>query len=545
MALKRLRDKELYDPSHKTANAKVERKYFLVLLCILLFAVAYSIIFVDGPSFYGDDVTYLNLAYNVLHGNFVEGTYIFSVRLLQVLPIALFYKLFGVSLLTDSAWNILSFLGIITVSFFMAKELFGNLAGAISALLAAFFPLVVVYSSTIGEDIPLAFLTSLALLSLLYAQRRNSGKWYMLSGILLVASFLISPEAAIVGVIVLLYLIVEVLSKKITVDRTSIHIVYGIAIALIVLMAFNYFNSQNPLITFDVNFHFYSAVGQPGTIPSTNSDPMFYFGVMFPYQLYSTISSYSYVGNSIFTLFAARVVSADQTSSTGFYFYALVIALLYLIATREKKAYFALFFFLAGFLYLEFGPMHVSLFPFEYILSYRLDRFMMIIAVPAMVLMGIAISKFIEENPFRNAYITSVTAFLIIAFLILTSIPINLNWHQVVVYQRYDQMAISSYLLNVSSSATIYYPNSDPSINIYAQFKNNTRFIPYWQFTNCTRFKAGSYVVVPRYPSSGSVDNATSCTSWQLIFAPPMQDQFPQWIQGEGKMTLADLYYVR
>ena len=344
----------LQKPARNRNETNANKKYYFLLLAVVVFAITYSVIFVDGPSYFGDDVTYLNLAYNVLHGRFIESSYIFSIRLMQIMPIALFYKLFGVNLITDSAWDITSFVGIIIVSFFMAKELFNERAGAIAATLAAFFPLIVVYSSTISEDVPLAFLTSLALLSLLYGQNRNSERWYMLCGILLVASFLVSPEAAVVWIIVIAYLIVEVLLKKIKINKTLAHLAYGIAIALIVLMAFNYFNSQNPLVTFDVNLHFYSAVGGNDTIPSTNTNLMFYPKVMFPYNLYSFLSTFVTTHNFPLGNLVQYIYYANQNTSTGFYFYAIVASLLYLLAIREKRSYFAIFFLVAGFLYLEF-----------------------------------------------------------------------------------------------------------------------------------------------------------------------------------------------
>ncbi len=530
-------------PAHGRKEADVNRKYYLFLLAVVVFAITYSIVFIDGPSYFGDDVTYLSLAYNVLHGHFIENGYIFSVRLMQIMPIALFYKLFGVNLITDSAWDITSFIGIIMVSFFMAKELFNERAGAIAATLAAFFPLTVVYSSTISEDVPLAFLTSLALLALLYGQKRNSEKWYMFCGILLVASFLVSPEAAVIWIIVIAYLIVEVLRKKIRIDKKLAHLAYGIAIALIVLMTFNYLNSQNPLVTFDVNLHFYSAVGGNDTIPSTNTNLMFYPDVMFPYNLYSFLATFVITHNLSLGNLVQYVYYADQNTSTGFYFYAIVASLLYLLARLEKKSYFAIFFLVAGFLYLEFGPMHISLSPFEYLPSYRLDRFLMIIAVPALVVMGIAIAKFIEDNPFRSKYITGVASVLMISFLIGTSVPINMNWHQVLVYERYDQMAISNYLLGVSNYSAVYFPNSDPSISIYARFVNAERFVAYSSFSNCSAFKNNSYVVLPINPPAGK-DNVSKCQYWQLVLSPSPQGNFTDSTIYQGRYAIARLYYL-
>jgi len=54
----------------------------IVLSIIVIYAIVYSIMFLGGPSFYGDDTAYLGEAYFVLAGIFHESPYIFSVRLL-------------------------------------------------------------------------------------------------------------------------------------------------------------------------------------------------------------------------------------------------------------------------------------------------------------------------------------------------------------------------------------------------------------------------------------------------------------------------------
>jgi len=96
--------------------------------------------FLGVPSFYGDDTAYLGEAYFVLAGIFYESPYIFSVRLLQIYPIALFYTLFGVSMLTSSLWDIISFIGSIVIAFLIGRKLHSSTVGLIAALSLAFIP---------------------------------------------------------------------------------------------------------------------------------------------------------------------------------------------------------------------------------------------------------------------------------------------------------------------------------------------------------------------------------------------------------------------
>ena len=94
----------------------IRRSYLVygVLFLILLNAAHYGFTHYEGPSLYGDDPNYLYLASSVVNGNYrLSPGYIFSLRLMQFGPIALFYKLFGVTTLTSSLWDIFSYLGII------------------------------------------------------------------------------------------------------------------------------------------------------------------------------------------------------------------------------------------------------------------------------------------------------------------------------------------------------------------------------------------------------------------------------------------------
>ncbi|MDE1869649.1 MAG: glycosyltransferase family 39 protein [Candidatus Micrarchaeota archaeon] len=534
-------------PRLAAKNANIDRNYLLALGILLIFALCYSLLFVGGPSFYGDDTVYANLAYYAVHGSFAQSSFIFSVRLLNIYPTALFYYLFGVNLYTDSAWDILSFLGLIAVSYFLGKELHSNLAGIISASLIAFFPLIVQISATISDDIPLAFFAALAMLALLYAQRRRSKRWYFAAGVLLIATPLITPEGLIVIIVAAAYIAIELLRGKIKPDQKFLHIIYGALLAVGLLLAFNYINCGDPLITFTTNSNFYSAVGQQNTIPSTNTDPGFYPQTMLSYNVLGVLSSSLNSGNLNPLSIWSQIYRAGPNIS-GFYFYVFVIAALYLLLSRERRAYFALFWFLASFLYLEFGPMHVSLFPFSYLLAYRLGRFLTILAVPLAVTIGIALARSMLDSD-RVAQAAGIVASIaIFLLLILTALPINMMWHQSLYASTYDQIAIANYLSQVPNSTSIYFTGAFSNVPVYMQFANLNRFYSYDSIKDCRQIPPGAYVIIPKSMQVMSLnytpDPLLRCPNWILVLSPQLNLNLSSSIVAQASPFGGKLYFV-
>jgi hypothetical protein len=532
---------------HRKSVAKDYKAYlpYLLLAGIVIYAIVYSLAFVGGPSFYGDDTVYLGLAHDVLSGSFQQGPFIFSVRILQFLPIAFFYALFGVNLYTSSAWDILSFALSIIVAFFIGRELYDYKAGLFAALLLAFFPMAAELAPTVSDDIPLMFLTSLAMLFLILAQKNSSKRFYALSGVALVASPLVTPEGIIIIIVAFLYLIIEFARKKI--KKSAAYVIIGMLTAGVMLMLFNMVTSQNPFVTITTNTHFYSAVGQPNTIPSTNTDLNFYPQTMFPYSLISIISSslQSHQINPISIWQRIYVVNYNQS---GFYFYALVLAALYLIIRKERRAYFALFWFVLGFLYLEFGPMHVSLAPFQYLLAYRLQRFLLLLGVPLVVVIGIAMSKAIGTNKNAKLYAAVVFVALALLFLISTSIPLNLFQYTMLAYERYDQLTIANYLSALPNTTKIYRMSGFSNIDSYMKFNNLSRLYAYDSISNCSKIPAGAYVIIPKYIEVFNLAYTPNperyCPNWKLVLFPQYPVNVSSDISSAAQPFGAKLYLV-
>ena len=527
---------------------------YLLLAAIIVFALVYSIVFDGGPSFFGDDTAYTGLAAQIAQGVFRENSYIFSIRLLQIFPIALFYKLFGIGILTSSAWDITSFLGMIAVAFFLGKELYDEKAGLIASLLTAFFPLVLQLSATVSDDIPMAFMASLTLLALLYGQRKNSKKWYFAAGMLLPSAFLVTPEGIIVVMFAVLYLLIEVLRGKIRLFGKKSEFPYffcGLLAAIALLCIVNYALSGNPLITFTVTSHFYSTVGGNNTIPSTNTDLKFYPQNMFQYNLLAVLRD-SIGAKSVspiigFLQFQARG-GLSSNNTAGYFFYAFVVAAAYLLITREKKAYYVLLWFLVGFGYLEFGPMHVSLSPFSYLLSYRLGRFLTFIAVPTALVIAIAAAKIADAKKPRSKAIGIGIAVTGIFILVVNAVPINMFWYSSLYASRYDQMQIAEYLSALPNTVPIYGSGAFALVLADMGYSNLSRFYVYDNIKSCSGIPAGSYVIIPKYQSVFGLNytpNVTRyCSNWQLVLDPIVDRSFSQDVNGTAMPFEAKLYYI-
>lgn len=526
---------------------------YLLLAAIMLFALVYSIVFDGGPSFFGDDTAYTGLAASIVQSGFRESSYIFSIRLLQLFPIALFYKLFGISMLSSSAWCIASFLGLILVAFFLGKELYNEKAGLIASLLMLFFPLVVQLSATISDDIPMAFLVSLSMLALLYGQRRNSKEGYFAAGALLLASFLATPEGIIVTMVAFSYLFIEIVRGKIYLFKKKSKLMYfffGLIAALAVLSVVNYALSGNPFITFTVTSHFYSAVGQQNTIPSTNTDLNYYIANMFQYGILSTLrKSVNTTSLSPIVSFIQLQLHGDSANNTsGYFFYAFVLAAIYLLVRREKSAYFPLFWFAVGFGYLEFGPMHVSLSPFVYLLAYRLERFLTVIATPTVLVIAVAAAKAADAKKDWNKAIHIAFCVTGIALLIFTAIPINLFWVNSLYASRYDQLQIAKYLNKLPNTTTIYGSGAFSLVLADMGYSNLSRYYVYDSIKYCSEIPAGSYVIIPKYYPIFNISytsNATKyCSNWRLVLDPIVDRNFSQDINGTARYFSARLYYI-
>ncbi len=527
---------------------------YSILLLILLVSAVYAFTHYEGPSGYGDDIVYANLAENLLQGNFHESVgFIFSARLMAFAPVA-FFLLFGPNALTASLWNILSYLGLTVVAFYFTRMFYSYKEGLIAAFLVGIFPLATKFAVTVGEDMPLAFVISLCVLLFLYGERNASRRMYLASGVLLVVSWLISYEAGVAILFLALYALVEVLRGKIRVDRNSMFFVYGIVLALLVVLIYSYYNSGMPFFTITENFGFYSAVGTSvrgtSTIPSTNTNLMFYPNIMFQYRFISMIThsnAMAFLPNLIKVLFPEA-----QVVEYGLYFYLAFLSAIVLLVLRDRRAFFMLSWFAFFVAFLEFGPMSViSLHPlsFQYLLSYRLGRFMLVATVPMAAVIAAGMGKLLD---FRNRYLLAVGAVVLATVLLLLFVQnyqIENYWYEWQMYPQSMVMQAANYLRGAAQNSTIYMEILAPNGALigpmtafwvyYGNYNVNNRISFVGNSINCTDILNDSYVVW---------SGAPACSNWIDVYNVTVPSSIPQYIVTQETPNIVrkitNVYYV-
>ncbi len=524
--------------SKKAKNILEDKKtVYFALTIILLYTAIYSILNATGPSNFGDDVAYAGLANQIATGTFHESSYIFSLRILQVYPIAFFYWLLGANIYTSQAWDSLSFVLTIVITFYIGKEIYSEYAGLLAAFLMSFFPISVVYAMTMSDNIPMMLFASAAMLALIKAEKRKSRFWYFVLAPFALASFLVTPEGGIIGVVIVAYLAVEIFRKKIKVDRIFLFFFYGIIVFMFLLLLFNYWNSGNPFISITGTAHFFSAVGGQNTIPSTDTNLSFYFNIMFPYTPQ--------------VMFGGIYDMLSNQNTVGFYFYALAASLVYLAIRKEKRAYFPAFWFFAGFLYLEMGPMHISINPLQYLLMYRIDRYLNLVAVPVALLIAIAITRSVGNIKKINGKTLAAleVSALSLLFIIGTALLIDRRWSSIMYAQRYDQVQIAQYLSALPNTTKIYYVNGLSDVMIYNGFSNMSRYHNYADMPNCSDLPVGAYVIVPKYATFDNLnytpDPNEYCSGWSIALDPGVPPGISQLVNGSSSHFYAWLYYVQ
>ena len=527
-----------------------------LLVLIILNALYFSFTHFEGPSEYGDDPNYLYLATSLLHGTFhLNPGYIFSVRLTEAFAIAAFYYAFGINNLSSSLWNITSYIGIIIVAFLFTRMFYDDRAALLSAFIASIFPLVTEFAVNVGEDIPLTFICSLAVLFFLYGERYESKIYYFASGAMLVAAWLTSYESAVVIAFVLFYGIIEILRKKAKLDRTGIFFVYGIALSFLIVFVFSQLNVGMPFITITENLRFYSGVGARvnglPTIPSTNEDLMFYINAIFPYRLIPMVQQIGIAG-AISNL-GAMIVSPMQNSEFGFYFYLALPILFMLLLFREKRAYFSIFWFSFLFLALEFGPMHLGIttnpLGINYLPAYRLTRFLLIVTVPLASIIAIGLAKLLET---KDRYLLPIGALLVLfALLVLYAVNYNVSnfWYY---WQHYPQELVMQaanfvkalpattmiYLEGTYNNANVGYSSSE--INTYLGDPTGNRInFSITAATACSAFAANSYVIWSGSPK---------CSNWRNVLNITVPDDIPAFVVQSENFNLnyrpTNIYYA-
>lgn len=174
---------------------EVRAEFWLIL--VIVFAIFLRYNYFIGLNL-NDDLCYVNLAHDVVEGRFKPNGWIFAVRHMMHYPIAFFFWVFGVSDFSASLYILLCSLGGILVTFYIGKTLFNEKIALLAAFFMSFFPIDVVYSTTLVPDIPVALFMGLSVCLFLYGEKYGNSVYYFLCGVSIGLAWLIKGLALLI-----------------------------------------------------------------------------------------------------------------------------------------------------------------------------------------------------------------------------------------------------------------------------------------------------------------------------------------------------------
>ncbi|MEM3791541.1 MAG: glycosyltransferase family 39 protein [Candidatus Micrarchaeaceae archaeon] len=459
----------------------------LGIVLLLIFSSLFSFAFFKGPSIFGDDPYYLQYVPQVINGTFRETINVFSLRILMDIPIGLSVKLLGYNDIAAGIYVFATYLITVYLIYLISKEIYDKKAGLISAFLFSIYPLVVKFNSDPDPMLPLCMLLSFSTLFFIYGEgKKHEVSGYILSGIFAFMGVFVNPLAYVYVLFFSLYIFASIIygfARRRIIKKNPLLFFIGV---LTCAIAFGYVNDflayGKPFYEITFTNYYYSGAGGPDEIFYTNPSFTFYLKGFFP------------------EIRLNEILSPYQPSEVGFFGYATIAAVLYLLLSNEKRARFPLIWLSFITFYLEFGSMSVT----HYFPIYKLMRFTLIASMPMVSVIGIALAKAMEGK--KYAYYKKGLAFAAIAFLFVTSLPITYYYYELnkgtMQYVKVEAEA----LMNAPNAfnSTIFSPSySQDYLEYYTGFKLSKIFL----FDNgayggafmptCSDIPNDSYIIIP------------------------------------------------
>jgi len=347
----------------------------LLVAAIMAVALGLRLYYFVGVSL-NDDMAYVGAARQIATGLGIHFYPLLSnvtLRFLMILPIAGAYRVFWESEFIACAYPLACSIVTVLLTYLLARRLFGWQVGIGAALLMAFFPMNIVYSTQLIPQVPLACAVTASLLCLLEADRlclesdahpRRRGAFLMAaSGVLLGIGWMINEPAPFFLAIIVLY---PLLRKKVT--RWHLAFVAGaFGVLLVECLVFK-------LATGDSLWRLKTIRNTVNTI-GTNIE-------------------FDYYPRAFFNLI--NINFTWHEGHFGLFCYLFVLATVFLLATRQKEVFFLLFGSWIILLYFQFGVMTSSGRPIG-----RWIRYIEMLLPCATIIVSLALVRFGEMGTAR------------------------------------------------------------------------------------------------------------------------------------------------
>lgn len=435
-----------------------DKKPIAYLIIILVIAITLRIIFYTGVNF-NDDLVYLNFAHDITQGKFHPHPYIFATRLLMQYPIAFFFLLFGVSEFSATLYIILTSLGTIIFTYLIGRELFNNSTGLLAALLLAFLPLDIIYSTTITPDVPTAFYLAASVYLFIIGNKKNNKLLQYSSGIAIGLAWFVKNLALVYVLLFIGYFILELISKKerfFKVLKPYLFVASGLLSILIIEGVIYASLGYSFLTVFEVNNEHYST-----TLLGVNRDLRYY-----PAQLFN----YDNLGKYFHFL--------------GYYFYFSLLSIALILFKKRKEAYILIIWLLPITLFLQYGSMSIT----QYLIIQRIYRFLTIVSVPMCLLIAYYLANI-------NFKIDRFIKPALIIILLATSLVYTYNTHTYL-YKSMADTKLSAKFLSSQEPKNIFADETTIGYyNFFFSYKKE-QFLKKLDYVKSIDEMHDSYVVV-------------------------------------------------
>jgi hypothetical protein len=173
---------------------------WIIALIILSYSAIVRLVFFKG-TIGTDELIYISQGYNILNGDFGRSTYIGSLRYGSNAAQALSLWLFGNGAAGADGLYFASSLGQVLLVHWFAGRLWGRTAAIWAGLAMAALPIDAALAGGLNPDCFLGLTISASLVIFYFAERQNSSRLYLLSGLLAGFVFLIKEVVIVYGVI--------------------------------------------------------------------------------------------------------------------------------------------------------------------------------------------------------------------------------------------------------------------------------------------------------------------------------------------------------
>ena len=419
----------------------------------------------------GDDLSYTLLAHRFANGD-MAANFIFDIRWVVFVPVAVLYKIFGVNDITSIAPTFIYGIASVWLAYKIVLEETDKLTASIATLLYLSFPIILIYGNFLQVAPSLEFFTLLTVYSFQRGIKSEKIGWFILGGFAIGGIFFARTTGLFIAPLASFY----VWYRKGFNRKTILWIACAALCSLVlpIVQGFVYLNIHN-------DFFHHIVISKKGI---EYQDRMFDVD---PKDLFFYIRTMFTHGN---------FANWRMFGLNGYCIAASTIACIVLIFMKKAgKEVIFLIWFLSYFLFMTFAPTSFS----PYTTLIRNTRYAIIFLLPVCAIYGIFLDKMLKSG--KTALQTAAIVVFLAVFI--SNIAFSVDNSRRFKDRRVVQKASIDELLKAYPDTRIYLAdkNIGRRIAYYSGYKNNN----YKHIRSLKQIKEpGVFLILKNMPASVS-----------------------------------------